>query len=378
MPRRHNVLDAGGRVKLEWLNPRKLKPDLLIYLFADRRMGKSFAIRDLLYHMRSKWRHALVFAKADVAADNSLQDHIPPINIFTEFDEEFVAHLMREMGNTIAYGAEHGNIFGKDVESMRNWLVVLEDMVSGDSKKSMRGAVMEDLAKLGRHKGACVIEVIHTLKDLPKGIIRAPDLVFFLKNTSRTAIDDLYKEYGTAVTPSDWRTLFDHATRDYGMLVLDKTEVDPDPIKQLKYYKACSVPVMDPVTGKQALDNRGAPKFDSPHKNWRIGSKAMWKYSAQHCREVKHMAPKWIMQVREGQKTEANLLRRTAQKMQQLGGSSGRTGGADDGSLSRMSGISTALGILAAMEEEPDDFLVSGPVQLGKCPFADDDGDEDD
>lgn len=280
--------------KLRWKLPEAIGPTSRILIIAPSDSGKSFLLRDLVYHLHKKhnFHHAVIFSGSDGNAENSLNEHLPDSFCFRGFDPERMEHIFRHQEETVKYRKSLETASQTDGFFDTKLLVVLDDVT--DDKKKLNSDIMCTLCKMGRHAQVLLAVIIHSPTDLKKEFTSNFNNVFLLKFTNGADRDKIRSLFAPRMGKAEWEKVFDLATRNYGALVIDNETLVDDPVDILRYYRACSETVHDDTLGRSISR--------SPHGQWRLGSDAVWDFHnrfhvSKHCRMgASSIVPAWKKQ----------------------------------------------------------------------------------
>jgi hypothetical protein len=205
-------------------NPRTIPDSPVIVAIAKRRSGKSFLVRDLLYHMRKRFIGGIVMSATEEANGFYQGIGIPPAYIYNDFDEAALERLVESQKRQTKAGR------------VRPVFVVLDDVAF--NKSIFNRPVIRELALNGRHYRITVIFSLQYALDTPPSIRSNIDLVMLLRDNINR--DKLYKNFFHGLLPNFafFNTLMDAATKDYKCLILDNASHSTKLSDILKWYRA--------------------------------------------------------------------------------------------------------------------------------------------
>ena len=242
-------------LRLKRFDMRLLKSGSVVVLLGKRETGKSFLVRDILYHNRDIPVGTVI---SGTEGANSFYSHmIPPVYIYDEYKPEIIVNVLKrqqmvqkEMKHEIAkYGST--NIDPRAV-------LILDDCLydaSWTKDKNVRSLFMN-----GRHYHETFIITMQYCMGIPPVLRTNVDIVFILRETIVSNRKRLYEQYaGMFPTFEIFCQVMDQCTQDYECLVIHNNAKSNKLEDQVFWYKA------------------------SDHEDFRVGNSEIWEYSTRHC-----------------------------------------------------------------------------------------------
>lgn len=128
-------------------NYQLFTPDMSILLCGIRRSGKTFALRDLLYHLSPHYEGGLVFSAT--AHNGFWAEHIPTAYIHPEVDGTLIDRYLEYRAEVIR---QHQRDFGADATDAPYTFILLDDCVDQQTRydKVLLLLVLVFTSKAGR------------------------------------------------------------------------------------------------------------------------------------------------------------------------------------------------------------------------------------
>ena len=213
---------APMRLTLPKFDPSTMKPHRVILLIGKRGTGKSTLMEDLLQYM-THIDYALCFSPTQDSLDMYAR-HMPASWTHTEFDPARIENLVTLQRAT-------------PKERKRHVLLVLDDCAA--DKRVTKSAAIRDLFYNGRHQYCTFVMSMQYCLDLGPDLRSNIDYVICLRDPILANRMRLHKYfYGMFERFSDFSTVFDAVTNNFGALVLDNTTSSNDVCDQLSWYRA--------------------------------------------------------------------------------------------------------------------------------------------
>jgi len=240
-------IEMSKRFKAEQIVLKKFDVSKIDYskvcLFIGKRgTGKSWCVRDIMYHCR-KIPSALVVSGTE-RVNKFYGSHIPDIFIH----ENWSADLIQGVVNKQERAIEKYGVGGKGHEIM-----VLFDDIMFD-KKWIKDKTTKALFMNGRHYKILFLVTLQYALGLPPSLRTNADYIFLFKENTSVNRKKLYEQYASVIP--DFRTfcqVFDAATDDYSCLVIDNTVRSTDFRDCVFWFKA------------------------SERNNFRVGNRKYWR-----------------------------------------------------------------------------------------------------
>lgn len=241
---------------LRQFDMNELLNDSTILVLGKRRSGKSWLLRDIMYHKRNI-RKAIVFSGTEEASP-FFGDFIPSTFIYSEYKPDIVQDVILKQQRSIKRSKENG--LSEDGKTYRNNMTLIMDDLLHDASNWKKEKSVKDLMFNGRHYNIMYILAIQYIYGIPPEFRNNLDYVFMFADSSPKNRRKLYDDFGSAVeTFREFCDILDQCTKDYGCLVIKLSATGSNRlIDQLFWYRA------------------------EKHTNFRVGCDEMWKYHNQH------------------------------------------------------------------------------------------------
>lgn len=208
-------------LNLKKFDPRSIVPDATILCLGSRRTGKSFLIRDLLYHHR-KIPIGICMSGTE-NANPFFGDFIPDSFIYSEFDSHLLNNIYNKQERKVKRNRKLGiGNNGKTPEN--NVFLIIDDMMnSADVWK--KDETIKTVFYNGRHYNIMCIISSQYINILPPGIRQNFDYVFVFDEPSIKNRKNIYDAWFGAIPSFDlFCNILDECTEDFGCLVFAKTQ----------------------------------------------------------------------------------------------------------------------------------------------------------
>lgn len=222
-------------------DPSIIKHDSTVVLFGKRRTGKSFMMRDILWHKRDVYPYYLVFTMTKI---NGFWQKIFPerfvhqgyrpevLSKLIESQEKLVEQLKQDPSNL----DENGDL---DVDKceINPWkCVVLDDVISDHHIKTCK--ILESLFTIGRH----VLIAVYLASQYAKGvstIMRGNiDYLVTFKQQQLIQLESIAQDFLGALKVKDSYNLLRKYAHGHQALVIDVANLSGDPNDVVYVYTA--------------------------------------------------------------------------------------------------------------------------------------------
>ena len=237
-------------LKLKKFDMSSIKSDKVVLFIGKRETGKSFLVRDLLWHNRDLPVGTVI--SGTEGANQFYSKMIPSIFIHDEYTPEIINNFVKRQGRLIKKQvggvAEYQNIDPRA-------FLILDDCLYDNSwvkDKNVRSLFMN-----GRHYKAFFIITSQYSLGIPPNLRTNVDYVFVLRETIHSNRRRLYEQYcGMFPTYEFFCTVMDQCTENFECLVIDNNSKSSKLEQQAYWYKA------------------------EPHPDFRLGADILWKQSS--------------------------------------------------------------------------------------------------
>lgn len=237
-------------LKLKKFDMSSIKSDKVVLFIGKRETGKSFLVRDLLWHNRDLPVGTVI--SGTEGANQFYSKMIPSIFIHDEYTPEIINNFVKRQGRLIKKQvggvAEYQNIDPRA-------FLILDDCLYDNTwvkDKNVRSLFMN-----GRHYKAFFIITSQYSLGIPPNLRTNVDYVFVLRETIHSNRRRLYEQYcGMFPTYEFFCTVMDQCTENFECLVINNNSKSSKLEDQCFWYKA------------------------EPHSDFRLGADILWKQSS--------------------------------------------------------------------------------------------------
>lgn len=226
---------------------KKITPESTCVFVGKRKSGKTFLIKDLLYHVQNIPIGTVFTLTGKI--NKNFDDIIPPYFIKSSYKREDLERIfdvqhrkitaLHERYKHIQDVDERMKVIKSDISNY--CFVIMDDMLSDNSWKN--DPFINRIFYEGRHY---LIFFLLTMQ-IPLGIkpnLRSNiDFVFLTFTNNNGDIKKLYDNYGGAFENLEmFKKIFECCTSDYNCLVIDNTTSSRNFTDRVFYYKAVKRP----------------------------------------------------------------------------------------------------------------------------------------
>ena len=237
-------------LKLKKFDMSSIKSDKVVLFIGKRETGKSFLVRDLLWHNRDLPVGTVI--SGTEGANQFYSKMIPSIFIHDEYTPEIINNFVKRQGRLIKKQvggvAEYQNIDPRA-------FLILDDCLYDNTwvkDKNVRSLFMN-----GRHFKAFFIITSQYSLGIPPNLRTNVDYVFVLRETIHSNRRRLYEQYcGMFPTYEFFCTVMDQCTENFECLVINNNSKSSKLEQQVFWYKA------------------------DDHPDFRLGADILWKQSS--------------------------------------------------------------------------------------------------
>ena len=227
-------------ITIKQFDIKKIQKDSIIITIGKRRTGKSFLIKDILYHNRDI-PIGMVISQTD-HLQHWYDKFIPSMLIHKKYDPNILQNLFKRQNKAIKEKWKDPSAF-----------LLLDDCLS-DARNWSKDDNIKEIFFNGRWYKILFICSMQAPMGIPPDFRTNIDYTFILKNNNASDREKIYKHYA-GVFPT--REIFDHVlnscTENYQCLVIDNTSDSNKLEDQVFFYKA------------------------TDHGDFHIGSNKMWQ-----------------------------------------------------------------------------------------------------
>jgi hypothetical protein len=198
------------QISLKKFDPSTIEDTRIVTIIAKRGTGKSFLVRDLLYHKRHISKGIAVSATEE--SNSFYGEFIPDLFIYNEFKLEILERLM-----------DRQKILKKKGHKNEKAFLVLDDCMYNKAQWKQKKVV--ELFYNGRHYNIFTVLTNQWAYDLLPNLRSNIDIIFIGKDVVRQNRERLWKSFGGIFpTFNEFCVTLDTVTENYGWLVIDQTK----------------------------------------------------------------------------------------------------------------------------------------------------------
>jgi hypothetical protein len=222
------------KLELKKFDMRKVKPDSTCMFLGKRATGKSFALKDVLYHLRDL-PMGIVISPTE-GANKFFGNFIPSILTYEDYTPEIVAKFVdRQRKITDQYNDEKKRYGRTDIDP-RGFLI-LDDCLYDKSWINDRN--IRFLFMNGRHVHAFFAITAQYPLGIPPALRCNVDYVFICRENVISMREKIYKQFaGMFPTFDIFNQVMNACTQHYEILCIDNRTQDNALNAQVFWYKA--------------------------------------------------------------------------------------------------------------------------------------------
>ena len=225
------------------LNLRKfditsISPDKVCVFIGKRETGKSFLVKDLLWHMRDVPIGTVI--SGTEAANTFYGDIVPSLFIHDQYTPEIVSNTLKRQKMVIQKIKAENNNYGQSAIDPRAFLI-LDDCLYDNSW--IRDTNIRSLFMNGRHWKMLFIITMQYALGVPPNLRTNIDYVFILRENFVSNRKRLYEHYAGMFPSYDiFAQVMDACTENYECLVIHNNAKSNKLEDQVFWYKASPHP----------------------------------------------------------------------------------------------------------------------------------------
>ncbi len=229
--------------------------DKVVVLLGKRNTGKSFLIKDMLYHNKNV-PIASVMSSTE-GANKFYSNIIPPLLIHDEFNEEIVEKLLRRQ-KKLRKKLE-AQIKNHSYSNINPHAFLIMDDLMDSAKTWVKNKNVKNVFLNGRHYFLIFILAMQFPLGIPPELRTNIDYVFILRDNLISNRKRIWEHYAGCFPTFDlFNSVMDQCTEDYHCLVIDNSSKSNKLEDIVYWYKA------------------------EPHQDFKIGSKELWKINDKY------------------------------------------------------------------------------------------------
>jgi hypothetical protein len=244
-------------LRLRKFDMTKIKHDKVVVLIGKRETGKSFLVKDLLWHHQSLPVGTVI--SGTEGANQFYSKVVPPMFIHEEYSPLIIANVLKRQKLVAKKIANDLSTRGTTAVDPRNFLI-LDDCLYDQSW--IRDRNIRYLFMNGRHVHTMFIITMQYAMGIPPNLRTNIDYIFILRENIVANRRRLYEQYAGMFPDFDsFCQVMNQCTENFECLVIDNNAKSNKLEDQVFWYKA------------------------NPHQDFRLCSPEIWAQSAAFSRD---------------------------------------------------------------------------------------------
>ena len=241
-------------LELKKFDMSEITSDKVVVLIGKRNTGKSFLVKDLLYHHRKVPIGTVI--SATESANPFYADILPSLFIHDYYTPEIIANVCKRQKLIVnKMRAEMSKFRESKINPFA--FLILDDCLFDSSW--VRDNNIRSLFMNGRHYKILFIITMQYALGIPPNLRTNIDFVFILRENYVSNRKRLYEHYaGMFPTFEMFCQVMDQCTENYECLVINNSAKSNRLVDQVFWYKA------------------------SPHEDYKIGAPEFWQHHNRH------------------------------------------------------------------------------------------------
>jgi hypothetical protein len=241
-------------IRLRKFDMKTLKAGSVVVLIGKRETGKSFLVRDILYHNKDMPIGTII---SGTEGANSFYSHmVPSIYIYGEYEPEIINNVIKRQVLVRKEMKKEVTMRGRTNIDPRAFLI-LDDCLydaSWTKDKNVRSLFMN-----GRHYNETFIITMQYCMGIPPSLRTNVDFVFILRENLINNRKKLYEQYAGMFPSFDiFCQVMDQCTENYECIVINNNAKSNKLEDQVFWYRA------------------------SDHEEFRVGAAEYWEYHTRN------------------------------------------------------------------------------------------------
>lgn len=236
---------------MRWINflPNENKGPVIV-LIGRRDTGKSFLVKDLLYHHQDIPVGTVI--SGTEAGNHFYENMVPPRFIHEEYDVSIIQQLMIRQRQVLEQMRDEQRATGRASSFDPRAFLIMDDCLYDDSWA--RDKLVRMMFMNGRHWKLMVVITMQYPLGIPPNLRTNVDYVFILRETYMSNKRRIYENYaGMFPTFDSFVQVMEQCTENYECLVINNNVKSNKLTDQVFWYKA------------------------EPHADYRLGSRDYWE-----------------------------------------------------------------------------------------------------
>ena len=233
----HKTLD------IHKFNMNRIKPGSTCVLIGKRNSGKTFLIKDILFHKRNIPIGTII--SQTESNNGNFEEHMPSTFIHEKYTSSILKDVFKKQKNNIdSECAKYPNQLKKNVvehmkKYIKNYCFVLLDDCLSDAKVWKNDDYIKKIFYEGRHSLIFFLLTMQIPLGIPPGLRGNIDFTFITLVNNANDKKKIYENYaGCFENINDFKTVLDDCTEGYKCLVIDNTSRSNKIEDQVFWYEA--------------------------------------------------------------------------------------------------------------------------------------------
>ena len=241
-------------IQLKKFDMAQISHDKTIVLIGKRDTGKSFLVKDILYHQQNIPAGSVI--SGTEAANEFYSNMVPPIFIHEEYQPIIISNLLKRQKQLLNQRKENQSIDPRA-------FLILDDCLYDNSW--VKSTDVRSLFMNGRHYHILFILTMQYALGIPPNLRTNVDFIFILRENYVSNRKRLYDHYaGMFPSFEMFCQVMDQCTENYECLVINNNAKSNQLVDQVFWYKA------------------------EAREDFRIGAKTFWDYSLKNYQKNKN------------------------------------------------------------------------------------------
>jgi hypothetical protein len=242
----------SSNLNLKKFNMNLISQDKVVLFIGKRNTGKSFLVKDLLYHNKDIPVGTVI--SGTESANEFYTKIVPPIFIHDDYNDDIVGNLLRRQKKTKK--KLNLEIKTNSYSNIKPHAFLILDDLMDSAKQWVKSQYIKYCFMNGRHVHLLFILTMQFALGIPPELRANVDYIFILRENIVSNRKRLYDHYaGMFPTFDIFQQVMDNCTEDYQCIVIDNCSQSNKIEDQVFWYKAES------------------------HEPFKIGSSQLWNYN---------------------------------------------------------------------------------------------------
>jgi len=222
------------KLEIRKFDLKNIKSDSTVLLMGKRATGKSFCLKDLMYHLRDLPMGVVI--SPTESANQFFGEFIPSILVYDEYTPDIIAKFVdRQRKITLQYNAEKKKYGRTDIDP--RGFIILDDCLYDKSwlnDKNIRFLLMN-----GRHVFSFCVFTSQQILGVPPSLRSNLDYIIICRENIINNREKIYRHYAGMLPTFDvFNQVFTACTNNYEVLIVDNRTQSNALSDQIFWFKA--------------------------------------------------------------------------------------------------------------------------------------------